>query len=111
MASTLPPACLAQFPYVVVRVACGMCPNRQGAYRLARLAVKYGSETPLDEVLARISADCPYQRGPRRPGDREPGQYVPRCHAFFPDLDQPVQPPPDLPPALMRLRLVQGGKS
>ncbi len=98
---------LAQFPYVVVRVACGMCPNRSGTYRLARLAAKYGPETPLDEVLARISADCPYQHGPRRPGDREPGQYVPRCHAYFADLDRVVPPPPDLPPALMRPRLVK----
>lgn len=100
--------CLAQFPYVIVRIECGMCPSRKGAYRLARLAAKYGPETPLDEVLARISADCPYQRAPRRPGDREPGQYVPRCHAYFADLDRPVQPPPDLPPVLMRPRLVKG---
>lgn len=102
-----PVQCLAQFPYVVVRIACGMCPSRQGSYRLARLAAKHGPETPLEVVLARVSADCPYQHGPRRPGDREPGQYVPRCHAFFADLERPVQPPPDLPRALMRPRLVK----
>lgn len=105
------PTCLAQFPYVVVRIACGMCASRQGSYRLARLAEKYGSEMPLDEVLARISADCPYQRGPHRPGDREPGQYVPRCHAYFADLDRPVPRPPDLPAALMRPRVIRGGKA
>ena len=71
---------------------------------------KYGPETPLDEVLARISADCPYQRGPARPGDKVLGQYVPRCHAFLPDIARPVPHPPDLPPSLMRPRLVSGGK-
>ena len=34
---------LSEFPWVVVRVGCGLC-NRKGEYRLARLAAKYGSE-------------------------------------------------------------------
>jgi hypothetical protein len=33
----------AFFPFVLVRLACGRC-TRTGAYRLARLAVKYGAE-------------------------------------------------------------------
>ena len=108
MACPIP--CLALYPYVVVRVECGICPARRGAYRLARLAAKCGPETSLDEVLARISADCPYQRGPARPGDKVPGHYVPRCHAFLPDIVRPAPHPPDLPPALMQPRLISGGK-
>lgn len=110
MASTIP-SCLALYPYVVVRVECRICPSRQGSYRLARLAAKYGPETPLDDVLSRIAADCPYQRGPARPGDKPLGQYVARCHAYFPDIVRPAPLPPDLPPALMRPRLVVGGKN
>ena len=34
---------LAGFPYVLVRIACYHC-DRRGAYRLARLASKYGAE-------------------------------------------------------------------
>ena len=44
---------LALYPFVVVRIACRVCP-RNGAYRLARLAAKFRPETSL-----RIS-----QRGP-----------------------------------------------
>lgn len=74
------------------------------------VAAKYGPETPLPVVLARIAADCLYQRGPARPGDKVPGQYVARCHAFFPDIMRPAPNPPDLQPSLMRPRLVIGGK-
>ena len=97
--------CLAQYPYVVVRVACAMCPNRQGSYRLARLAEKFGAEMPLHLVLEKIAFDCPYPPPHKARGN----QYHPRCHARFPDLEgNPL--PPDLPPALVRLRLVKGGK-
>jgi hypothetical protein len=34
---------LVDFPYVLVRLRCDVC-MRAGAYRLARLAVKYGAE-------------------------------------------------------------------
>ena len=49
---------LVDYPYVLVHLRCDAC-NRAGAYRLARLAVKYGAEVPLDDLLARLSADCP----------------------------------------------------
>jgi len=35
------------------------------AYRLARLAVKFGSEVLLDDLLVRLSADCPWRDDPR----------------------------------------------
>lgn len=97
---------LAAYPYVVVRVACTMCPHRTGSYRLARLAARFGPETPLEEVLRQIALDCPHRE---HPGRRRGNQYAPRCHAHFLDLET-VPTPPDLPPALMGLRLIQGGR-
>jgi hypothetical protein len=31
------------------------------AYRLARLAVKYGAEIRLDDLIVRLSSDCPWR--------------------------------------------------
>ncbi|MCF4127556.1 hypothetical protein HBB12_019620 [Methylobacterium sp. SyP6R] len=82
-----------------------MCPHRQGSYRLARLAQRFGADTPLERVLEGIARDCSYP-----PPDKVRGnQYQPRCHAYFPDL-RGAPRPPDLPPALSRLRLVKGGR-
>lgn len=98
-------SCLAEYPFVVVRVACALCARRRGSYRLARLAEKFGANTPIEDVLERIAFDCPYPPPHKARGN----QYVPKCHAYFPDLQRPV--PPDLPPGMMRPRLIQGGKA
>src|SRR5882724_7423747 len=87
---------LADFPFVVVRLRCDTC-KRAGSYRLARLAVKFGAEILLDDLLLRLSSDCPWRDEPRG-----------TCGARFADL--PPRAPPDLPPALLRFRLVKGGK-
>ena len=42
--------CLALYPFVVVRIACRIC-SRSGAYRLARLAAKYGPEISLRDLF------------------------------------------------------------
>ncbi|RYF19651.1 MAG: hypothetical protein EOO77_09665 [Oxalobacteraceae bacterium] len=97
---------LAAYPYVVGRLACTMCSHRTGGCRLARLAAHFGLETPLEDVLKLIALDCPHRE---HPGRRRANQYVPRCHAHFPDF-QAVPTPPDLPPALSGLKLIQGGK-
>lgn len=99
--------CLAQFPYVLVRVACDFCPNRRGTYRLARLAEKFGADTPLEAVLERIAFDCPYPPPYKARGN----QYQPKCHAHFTDLIQTHPKPPDLPPGALPLRVIDGGKS
>ena len=99
--------CLAQYPYVVVRVACDFCPERRGEYRLARLAEKFGADTPLELVLERIAFDCPYPAPHKAKGN----QYHPRCHAYFPDLARPSPCPPDLPAGMIPLRIVRGGKA
>ena len=51
---------LVDFQYVLVRLRCDVC-KRAGAYRLARLAAKFGSENLLDDLLVRLSADCPWR--------------------------------------------------
>jgi hypothetical protein len=88
---------LADFPSIVVRLRCEVC-KRAGAYRLARLAAKYGSEILLDDLLVRISADCAWRDEPRGSG----------CGVRFADL--PPRRPPDLPAAL-RMRVIRGGKA
>src|ERR1700730_17578235 len=61
---SMPVRRLADFPYVLVRLRCDTC-RRAGSYRLARLAVKYGAEILLDDLLVRLSADCPWRDDPR----------------------------------------------
>jgi hypothetical protein len=97
---------LATYPFVVVRVACHVC-KRGGNYRLARLAVKFGADMTIADLIEHIAFDCPWRRPPK---ERHPGKYEPKCGAFFPDLDGPPRPP-DLPPAMIALRLVSGGRS
>ncbi len=96
---------LSEFPWVVVRIGCNLC-NREGQYRLARLAAKFGPEIPLVDLLDKLAADCPWR--PEQ-GRRSPGKYQPKCHACFVDLLF-SQPPPDLPPPMRRLRVISGGK-
>ena len=85
---------LVDYPWVLVRVRCDVC-KRAGAYRLARLAVKFGSEILLDDLIIRLSADCAWRDDPRG-----------GCGARFSDL--PPRHPPDL--SRGRLRVVSGGK-
>jgi hypothetical protein len=80
----------ALYPFVVVTIACRVC-TRSGSYRLARLAPKYGPEITLRELTDRFSYDCLWRAEAR-------------CGVYLPDLEQPR--PPDLPPGLVRLRLV-----
>jgi len=96
---------LSEYPYVVVRIACHFC-ERRGSYRLARLAGRHGSEISLGELLERLAGTCPWRSGP---GERRPGKYDPKCAPYYPDLiNRPG--PPDLPPAMTALRVVQGGR-
>jgi hypothetical protein len=88
---------LVDFPYVLVRLRCDVC-KRAGSYRLARLAVKYGAEILLDDLLVRLSADCPWRDEPRGV-----------CGARFTDMPPPR--PPDVPGTLLRWRVVKGGRS
>lgn len=93
---------LVSYPWVIVRIGCNRC-KRRGSYRLARLAAKFGPEITMDELLLRLSYDCPW-----RDGKRYKGQYI-NCGAFLPDLDRTV--PPDLPPGVAAFRALRGGKA
>ena len=91
---------LSSYPYVVVRIACTKC-ARAGAYRLARLADRYGAEAAMNSVLTMLSADCKLAEQ-RRPG-------IDRCGAYFPDLSSntPQRLPDDfLPRKRPRLKLI-----
>ena len=90
--------CLALYPFVVVRIACRVC-SRRGSYRLARLAAKFGPEISLLDLTDRFSYDCLWRSEAR--GKR--GQSS--CGVYLPDLDHPR--PPDLPPGLVKLRLIK----
>jgi hypothetical protein len=90
---------LAFNPFVVVRIACRVC-SRNGAYRLARLAAKFGPEISLRDLLDRFSYDCLWGAAARSKKGKS------ACGVYLPDLEQPR--PPNMPPGLVRLRLVVG---
>jgi hypothetical protein len=48
---------LSLYGFVVVPIACRVC-SRRGAYRLARLAAKFGPEMSMRDVLERFTYDC-----------------------------------------------------
>src|SRR3984957_4099539 len=89
--------CLAHYPFVVVRIACRVC-SRRGAYGLSRLAAKFGPEIEVRPKLARLSYDCLCR------AEARVKRGVSACGVYLPDLEQPR--PPDLPPGLVRLRVV-----
>jgi hypothetical protein len=90
--------CLAFYPFVVLRISCQVCP-RKGAYRLARLAAKYGPEISLRDLTDRFSYDCLWRTTVRAKGGKS------TCGVYLPDLE--FARPPDLPPGLVKLRLVK----
>jgi hypothetical protein len=63
-----------------------------------RLAAKFGPEIGQGDLLDRFSYDC---RGARR---RIASGGVSACGVYLPDLEQPR--PQDMPPGLVRLRVV-----
>ena len=98
---------LSDFPWVIVRVDCPLCPRRKGHYRLARLAEKYGADIQLCDLIEKIAFECPHKY---QLGDRPPNQYDHKCKARFTDLEAASRPPPDLPPIMRKLTVIQGGR-
>jgi hypothetical protein len=72
---------LSDYPWVVVRIECRICP-RQGRYRLARLAARFGAEVEMRRVLEALAHDCRLMR----PGVR-PRKYEAQCGVRLPDLE------------------------
>jgi hypothetical protein len=83
----------------VVRIACRVC-SRSGSYRLARLAAKYGPEITLRDLTERFSYDCLWRVEARSKKGKS------ACGVYLPDLEH--KRPPDLPPGMVKLRLVKG---
>ncbi len=55
---------LWDFPFMIVRADCPLCPHRKGPYRLARLAEKYGADIHLCNLMEEIAFDCPLEEPP-----------------------------------------------
>ena len=89
---------LSDFPYVVVRLQCPRC-ERYGAYKLARLAARFGPEIELGELIKALSQDCYHRR------ETHPHQLG--CRARL--LDWPPNRPPDEPFA--GFKVVRGGRA
>jgi hypothetical protein len=91
---------LLNYPYVTVRLACRYC-ARVGAYRLVRLAVKFGCEAKVSDVMAKLAADCPHWKANKR--------WPEGCGVFLPDLEAPRALPDD--PSARVIRVIDGGKN
>jgi hypothetical protein len=91
---------LLTYPYVVVRLACRYC-ARVGAYRLVRLAVKFGCEARLADVVVKLAADCPHWRPNKR--------WPEGCGVYLPDLEAPRIVPDD--PRRRVMRVIDGAKT
>lgn len=91
---------LVDYPYVVVRFSCSYC-RRRGRVRLARLAEKYGADITIVDLLDNVAWSCPLPR--LGANHRKPQKYAARCGIYLPDLVTGGGPPPDLPPAGLRL--------
>jgi hypothetical protein len=89
---------LAFYPFVVVRIACRVC-SRSGSYRLARLAAKFGPEITLRDLTDRFSYGCLWRAEARSKAGKS------ACGVYLLDLANPR--PPDLPPGLLKLRLIK----
>ena len=85
------------YPFVMVRFRYDLC-QRSGQSRLARLADKYGCMTTLDDLVERMTRDCPWRS--------DKAVEVKGCGIYLPDL--PPRVPPDLP--RRPLKTVAGGK-
>ena len=68
-------------------------------FRLARLAAKYGPEISLRDLTERFSYDCLWRAEARSKAGKS------GCGVYLPDLANPR--PPDLPPGLLKLRLIK----
>jgi hypothetical protein len=71
---------LALYPFVVVRIGCRQC-SRKGAYRLARLAAKFGPEITLRDLTNRFSYDCMWRAEARSKKGKS------TCGVYLPDLE------------------------
>ena len=95
---------LRDFPWIVMRFRCHYC-QRQADVRLASLAWRYGIYATVSQLIARFRLPCPWRHD--NP-ERKPQKYGMKCGAYCPDIGRTS--PPDWPPPMMGLTLIEGGK-
>lgn len=95
---------LRDFPWTVLHLSCHYC-RRGGSYRVADIAAKHGSRISVGGIVIAFIGTCAYS--PWNPA-RKPQKYGAKCGAYCPDLRR--TDPPDLPPSLSDLTLIEGGK-
>jgi len=95
---------LKAYPWVVIRFRCHYCARSADA-RLAVYAALLGHRATLGDLMQRFVSDCPWD--PASPL-RKAQKYGHKCGAYCPDIGR--SGPPDLPPGLRRLRVIEGGK-
>jgi hypothetical protein len=95
---------LKHYPWVVIRMRCHYC-AREADARLAVYAALLGHRATIGDLLKRFIEDCPWDPDSRL---RKPQKYGHRCGAYCPDIGR--SGPPDLPPAMRGLTVIDGGK-
>ncbi|HEV7258906.1 MAG TPA: hypothetical protein VGN82_14090 [Bosea sp. (in: a-proteobacteria)] len=95
---------LREYPYVVIRFRCTVC-ERAADVRLAVLAARFGPNATLGRLVSMFVGGCWWS--PHNPA-RKPQKYGMKCGGHCPDLFRPG--PPDLPPSMTGLTLIEGGK-
>ncbi len=99
-----PDTMLLHYPWVVIRFRCHYCERSIDA-RLASCVAKFGLRTTLAELVDRFVAGCAWDPASVL---RKPQKYGHKCGAYCPDLGR--SGPPDLPPGLRKLQVIEGGK-
>ncbi len=95
---------LLHYPWVLIRFRCHYCERAIDA-RLASCVAKFGLRATLGELIDRFVAGCAWDP---KSTLRKPQKYGHKCGAYCPDLGR--SGPPDLPPGLRQLRVIEGGK-
>lgn len=95
---------LLNFPWVVVRFRCHFCKRSKDA-RTAGLASDFGEHMTLKLLLSAFIKGCRWD--PTNPRWK-PQKYGMKCGAYLPDIGRTS--PPDLPPSMSGLTLIEGGK-
>ena len=93
------------WPWVTVAFRCHYCAWSR-LVKTVLAAEKLGATTPVDLLLNRFVSGCRWN--PANPAWK-PQKYGHKCGAYCPDIGRTK--PPDLPPSLSGLKVVEGGKA
>ncbi|AOO80989.1 hypothetical protein BHK69_11415 [Bosea vaviloviae] len=95
---------MQRYPWIVVRFACTRC-RAYSNVRLAVLAERFGATETVGRLIEMFQRNCPHR--PQKRNGRVALRDTP-CGGYCPDLGNTR--PPDLPPSLAGLSLIDGGK-